>query len=202
MSSGPRRRLTHMIDLRPAAQRTIGLVASVAEGQLDGPTPCPGMCVGDLIDHIGVFAVRFVEAAHKNTGDRTSPPPPPDVANLEAGWRERIARDLLGLADAWGDPSAWTGATHAGGIRLPGEVVGLVALDELVVHGWDLAVATDQPYAPSAAEIEAARAFVASFDAPRDGQLFGPVVAVAADAPALDRLLGLTGRDPSWQPPG
>ena len=190
-----------MIDLRPAAQRTIGLVASVTEDQLDRPTPCPGMCVGDLIDHIGVFAVRFVEAARKDTGDRTSPPPPANVANLESGWRERIARDLLGLADAWRDPSARAGMTYAGGIRLPGEVVGLVALDELVVHGWDLAVATDQPYAPPAAEIEAARGFVASIDAPRDGRLFGPVVAVAADATSLDRLLGLAGRDPAWHPP-
>jgi uncharacterized protein (TIGR03086 family) len=87
-------------------------------------------------------------------------------------------------------------------MEMPAEVVGLVALDELVVHGWDIAVATAQPYDPSTQEIEASMAFVASFDAPRDGALFGPIVSVADDAPQLDRLLGLTGRDPSWQPPG
>ena len=28
--------------------------------------------------------------------------------------------------------------------------------------------------------------------------LYGPEVAVPADAPTLDRILGLTGRDPAW----
>lgn len=190
-----------MIDLHPAAQRTIDLVTSVADDQLDLATPCPEMCVGDLIDHLGVFAVRFAASARKDTGDRASPPPAPDAANLEAGWRERMARDLLALAVAWSDPSAWEGTTYAGGIEMPAAVVGLVAIDELVVHGWDVAVATGQRYAPPAAEVDAAMGFVASFDAPRDGGLFGPVVAVVEDAPLLDRLLGLAGRDPAWQPP-
>ena len=104
------------------------------------------------------------------------------------------------LGDAWRDPLAWEGSTFAGGFEMPGEVVGLVALDELVVHGWDIAVATGQSYDPPALEIEAAMAFVTSFEAPRDGRLFGPIVPFLDDATALDRLLGLTGRDPFWQP--
>lgn len=32
----------------------------------------------------------------------------------------------------------------------------------------------------------------------REMGLYGPKVAVPADAPALDRILGLTGRDPAW----
>ena len=191
-----------MIDLHSAAQRTASLVISIADEQLDLPTPCPDTGVGDLIDHLGVFAVHFLAAARKESGDRTSPPPPPSRANLEPDWRDRISRDLLALADAWRDPQAWEGSTYAGGMEMPAEVVGLVALDELVVHGWDIAVATAQPYAPAAQEIEAAMAFVTSFDAPRDGTLFGPIVPVADDATPLDRLLGLTGRDPSWQPSG
>jgi hypothetical protein len=105
------------------------------------------------------------------------------------------------LADAWQDPQAWEGSTRAGGIEMPAAVVGLVALDELIVHGWDIAVATGQTYEPPSREIAAATAFVTSFDAPRDGTLFGPVVPVADDATQLDRLLGQTGRDPSWQRP-
>jgi uncharacterized protein (TIGR03086 family) len=85
---------------------------------------------------------------------------------------------------------------------MPAAMVGLVALDELVVHGWDIAVATRQPHRPPEHEIEAAMALVTSFDAPRGGTLLGPIVPVPPDASSLDRLLGLTGRDPSWQPPG
>ena len=190
-----------MIDLHPAVERTIAVVTSVADQQLAVPTPCPDVCVGDLIDHLGVFAVRFAAAARKETEGRTSPAPPPSSSNLETGWRERIARDLLALAEAWRAPQAWDGSTRAGGIEMPAEVVGLVALDELVVHGWDIAVATGQPYEPPGDEIESAMGFVTSFDAPRNGTLFGPVVPVADDASELDRLLGLTGRDPSWQRP-
>ena len=191
-----------MIDLHPAAQRTISLVTSLDDEQLDLPTPCPEARVGDLIDHLGVFAVTFLAAARKDSEGRTSPPPPPSRANLEPDWRDRISRDLLALADAWRDPQAWEGSTYAGGTEMPAEVVGLVALDELVVHGWDIAVATTQPYEPASPEIEAAMTFVKSFDAPRDGGLFGPIVPVADDATQLDQLLGLTGRDPSWQPSG
>jgi hypothetical protein len=36
-------------------------------------------------------------------------------------------------------------------------------------------------------------------DAPRP-PIFGPVVAVPDDASAMDRFVGLTGRDPEWQP--
>jgi hypothetical protein len=34
-------------------------------------------------------------------------------------------------------------------------------------------------------------------EAAREG-LFGPLVNVPDDAPLLDRVLGLTGRDPNW----
>jgi len=190
-----------MIDLHPAAQRTIGVVVSATDDQLALPTACPDATVGDLIDHVGVFATRFAAAARKDSEGRTSPPPPPNGANLEAGWRDRLSHDLVALADAWNDPQAWEGSTVAGGIEMPAEVVGVVALDELVVHGWDIAVATGQAYDPPNHEIEAAMAFVASFEAPRDGTLFGPIVPVRDDATPLERLLGLTGRDPAWRPP-
>ena len=187
-----------MIDISDAMNRLVSLLGSVSEDQFDLPTPCADARLGDLVDHIGTFATGFTAVAHKEGRGR---PHPPSAGNLEAGWRDRITRDLRTCADVWQQPEAWEGMTVAGGIELPGAVAGLVVLDELVVHGWDIAVSTGQPYEPSVSDIEAASSFVESFDAPRDGNLFGPVVPVPDSAAPLDRLLGLTGRDPSWQPP-
>lgn len=190
-----------MIDLRPAAHRTAALLAQVDDPKLALPTPCGPASVGDLVDHLGMFASNFTAVAGKELDESTSVPPPAfDVGNLAAGWRQRLAADLDALADAWSAEEAWEGSTWVGGMHLPAEVAGVIALDELIVHGWDLAVATAQPYDPSQAEVDAATAFVLAFDAPRDGRLFGPMVDVATSAPALDRLIGLTGRDPGWQP--
>jgi uncharacterized protein (TIGR03086 family) len=87
---------------------------------------------------------------------------------------------------------------------MPAEQAGLVTLDELVIHGWDVAVASGQRYDVDDADVEATWRFVEQFSGPgtedqREG-LFGPEVAVAPDAPRFDRLLGMTGRDPSWRP--
>jgi uncharacterized protein (TIGR03086 family) len=187
-----------MIDIGPAADRMTNLLASVSEDQFEQPTPCPDIRLGDLVDHVGGLTTGFIAVARKTTSG-TEAPRRPDAANLEAGWRDRLTRDLATLAEAWRDPAAWEGMTSAAGVPLPGPVAGLVALDELLVHGWDIAVAIGRPYEPSVEEVEAATSFVAAFDAPRDGNLFGPVVPVPDDASALDHLLGLTGRDPNWR---
>jgi uncharacterized protein (TIGR03086 family) len=189
-----------MIDIGPAADRMTNLLANVSEDDFDRPTPCPDASVGDLVDHVGSFTKGFTAVARKAT-DGSEAPPKADAANLEAGWRDRLTRELATLAEAWRDPAAWEGMTSAAGVPLPAPVAGLVALDELVVHGWDIAVAMGRPYEPSAEEVQAAMSFVSAFDAPRDGNLFGPVVPVPDDAPVLDRLLGLTGRDPKWRSP-
>ncbi|WP_107074580.1 hypothetical protein [Micromonospora sp. MH33] len=73
-------------------------------------------------------------------------------------------------------------------------------LNELVVHGWDLASATGQPYAVDHQTAEAVHRLV-SQQASSAGTpgLFGPSMTLPADAPLLDRVLGLTGRDPGWK---
>jgi uncharacterized protein (TIGR03086 family) len=91
--------------------------------------------------------------------------------------------------------------TAAGGVDLPGEVAGVVALDELVIHGWDLARATDQPAEYDGPELEAVYGMVQQFRSSGIEGLFGPPVPVADDAALLDRIVGLAGRDPGWEPP-
>ena len=192
------------VDLEPAARRMGDLVSGVPDDLLDAPTPCPEYTLGDLVEHVGGAASAFTGAAAKDTGDATSQGPSGDAFRLGDDWRTRIPRDLAALAEAWRDPAAWTGMTKAGGVDLPGEVAGLVALDELVIHGWDVARATGQAYEVDAGSLEAVHGFVAQFSEPgmeeaRAG-LFGPVVEVPEDAPLLDRVIGLTGRDPGWSP--
>lgn len=193
-----------MLDLQPAARRMADLVSGLPDSALGGPTPCPEYTVGDLVDHVGGMAVAFTAAAVKAGGAAGAAGPSGDASRLGDGWRDRIAGQLAELGRAWREPAAWTGETEAGGLRLPGEVAGLVALDELVVHGWDLARATGRPYAVDSASLEAVHTFVEGFAGPDAGParagLFGPAVPVPADAPLLDRVIGLTGRDPGWSP--
>ncbi|MFD0803253.1 TIGR03086 family protein, partial [Streptomonospora algeriensis] len=98
----------------------------------------------------------------------------------------------------------WQGATAAGGVELSGEAAGTDALNDLLLHGWDLARATDQAYIGDPASVEASYAFVSEIpadDANARQGLFGPVVPVPEEAPLLDKVLGLSGRHPDWTPP-
>jgi Mycothiol maleylpyruvate isomerase N-terminal domain len=61
--------------------------------------------------------------------------PSGDASRLTDEWRRRIPADLANLAAAWTQPEAWTGMARAGGVDLAGEIAGVVALDELVIHG-------------------------------------------------------------------
>ncbi|MGW0041980.1 TIGR03086 family metal-binding protein [Rhodococcus sp. NPDC003348] len=188
-----------MLDLRPATHAVAGIVRGVRDDQLSAPTPCREYTVADLLDHIDGLALAFTLAARKQPlevgpsgrGDR-----------LPDDWRDHIATRLDELAQAWRDEAAWSGNTRAGGVDLTGGEAGRVAMNEVVVHGWDVARATGQSYLVDDASVNGARDFVAQFSGPgteeaRSG-LFGPEVAAPADATPLERLIALTGRDPRW----
>ena len=135
-----------MVELGPAAQRMSDLIEGVPDRMLGEPTPCDEYTLGDLLDHVQSFARAFTAAARKDTAGMTAGRAPGDASRLGDDWRARIPRDLDALAESWRDPGAWTGMTKAGGIDLPGELAGLIALDELVVHGWDVARASGQDF--------------------------------------------------------
>lgn len=192
-------------DLHPAALRMAALVRNVGDDQLDHPTPCPKYTLGDLIDHVGGLTLAFTGAAHKDVAGAGSQGPSADASRLGSDWRERIPSHLDTLAEAWDDPEASQGMTRAGGVDLPGEAAAVVALDELVVHGWDVARASGQAYDVDQPTLDVVYGFVEQFSGPgheaeRQG-LFGPEVEVAADATQLDRLIAMSGRDPNWSPP-
>ncbi|WP_422771694.1 TIGR03086 family metal-binding protein [Plantactinospora sp. WMMC1484] len=193
-----------MLDLGPAAQEVIRLLDGVTDDQLSHPTPSTDTSVAALLDHLMGLSLAFTWAARKSDGDGSGPPEA-SADNLDPAWRSLLPRRLTELVEAWRAPDAWTGMASAGGATLPAESMGVVALDELVLHGWDLAKATGQPFHCDPASTEAVLAFTAESARPeqaagREG-LFGPVVPVPADAPPFDRALGFSGRDPHWTPP-
>jgi len=191
-----------IIDLGPQTRVVARLVEGVTDEQLREVTPCPGTAVRNMLGHLLGLSVAFRDAARKDLGVMTDTAPDAGASDIGPGWREDFPKVLDGLAEAWRDPAAWTGMTRAGGIDLPGAVAAAVVADELVIHGWDLAVATGQPYEPDAVALQSSYGFLlaATQDPSRGGGIFGPVVPVAAEAPLLERALGLSGRDPGWKP--
>ena len=195
--------MPRILDLDPPARQVRTLLDGISDDDLAARTPCEEYVVGDLLDHMMGLTLAFREAATKSTGGANQAGPArPSAANLDPEWRSILPGRLEELVAAWRDPAAWEGTTAAGGATLPADVMGMVAVDELVLHGWDLARGTGQPFACDPESTQACFEFTTMSSAPgeeagREG-LFGPVVEVPADAPLLDRALGLSGRDPNW----
>ncbi len=191
-----------MLDLHPATDAVKDLLGGIRDDQLSRPSPCTEASLDDLIDHLDGLAMAFTAAAAKTPVDGGNRGPSADASRVGADWRERVPERLAALAVAWSDPAAWTGMTQAGGQDLPGEVAGIVALKEVVVHGWDVAVASGQGFTCPQDLVAAAAGFVRS-SVSQNPQgtpgLFGPPVPVADEAPPLVRLIALTGRDPAWR---
>jgi len=194
-----------IVDLEPATRQLADLITRTREDDLGRPTPCPAYALGDLIDHVGGLALAFTAAARKDRGPLTGAQPSGDATRLPADWRTRIPRDLATLAEAWREPESWAGMTRIAGMDAPAAMVGQTVVDELAVHGWDVARALGRPYTADPDVLTAARAFLEQFaspDAPAGPDVtFGPSRPVDRDAPPLDQVLALAGRDPAWTPP-
>jgi uncharacterized protein (TIGR03086 family) len=188
---------THMIDMTAACQRTADVLVNVTDDQLDGPTPCEKLSLRDLVGHVGGLALAFTAAARKDFGPLTDTPPV-EGAPLDEDWRTAYPQRLAELAAAWREPAAWEGMSRAGGVDFPGDVGGIIAMTEVVIHGWDVAAATGQDYDVEPVTLEAVLPHVTASaeEGPVEG-LFGPAVHVADDAPLLDRVIALSGRDPA-----
>lgn len=195
------------LDLRPATQEVTRLLDGVRPAHLAGPTPCPGYSVAALLDHLMALTRAFTLAAGKSDSAELAAESPPGQAtagHLDPSWRIALPQRLEALAAAWRDPSAWQGEAEVAGVPLSGEAAGLVALDEVVLHGWDLAQSTGQTLHPDAAHVDAVLSFAEMTAQPDQAQLreglFGPVLPIAAEASQWNRALSFAGRDPAWAP--
>ncbi|MFE6761461.1 TIGR03086 family metal-binding protein [Streptomyces sp. NPDC057689] len=194
---------TQPLDLEPAARRITAQLDAVDDTALGAATPCPGVTVGALLAHVEGLAVAFRDAARKDLGATTDSAPSVESGVLEPGWRTTLPAALDEMVAAWRSPDAWEGMTRAGSVDLPGQVAGMVALNELVLHGWDLAKATGQPFDAEDAHLRSSLALLAELgENPPATSPFGPPVPVPEDAPLLDRAAARGGRRPDWRPAG
>jgi uncharacterized protein (TIGR03086 family) len=178
-------------DLEPVIGRVTG-------EQLHDPTPCTELDVGQLRTHIlgwlTTFAAGFADPGGQAPLDRlegyTVPADPgAEVRSASAAMAAALHGGAAGRPLRLGDSA------------MPGDMALSMILWEYQVHGWDLARATRQPWSPPAAAAEESLEFAPGMLTPDyqgDGKAFAPRVPVPATAPALDRLLGLSGRDPGW----
>ncbi|HEU5152943.1 MAG TPA: TIGR03086 family metal-binding protein [Iamia sp.] len=181
----------------PAAETFTSIVEGIDDDQLAGPTPCPDYDVAGLIGHLLHYGPSLVGAGTRE------PAPPGEARPADpATWRADLLAQTDRLATAWSRPEAWEGETRmVGPDPMPASMIGGIALAELVVHGWDLARATGQaPTWPADLLDHVHQQLVGMAEMGRQMGAFGPEVAVPADAPTLDRLLGVAGRDPAWTP--
>ena len=172
------------------------IIAGVRPSQLGEPTPCADFDVRALLGHM-VGVLHRVAAVARSEDPRNLAFVVGGVG--DKGWTEAWVTAARDVQDAWSDASILARELQLPWTTMTGEQVMGIYTSEIVVHTWDLARATGQQARWDAVVVQA------SYDAlhehlgaePRGGEIpFGPVVAVPADAPLVDRLLGWAGRQP------
>ncbi|ONI73478.1 TIGR03086 family protein [Actinosynnema sp. ALI-1.44] len=175
----------------------IDVVNGIKPDQLGAATPCSDYDVRKLLNHLLYWGPSLEGAARKEL----VPPPvtPEDETDIPDDWQDKLVSNLEKLTASWSEPDAWDGTTHMGGpTELPAALVGGMVTGEVLIHGTDLARATGQRLEFDADLLDYVHhELVANVEWGRDMGVYGPEVPVPADAPLLDRILGLTGRDPN-----
>ena len=168
------------------------VLAGVAPGRWDAPSPCESWSAADVAGHV-IGDLRAVEAyaTGRNEADSAVDPRTAAGDNPLAAWRAARADMMAALSPAAlarPVPLPWGGQMPLGEFLERNSV-------EILVHTWDLAQATgqavrlDQGLVRDA--LEPARQFAPAL---RESDLVGPECAVAEDADDLTRLLAIFGR--------
>jgi uncharacterized protein (TIGR03086 family) len=187
-------------EMTAAAEAAARVVDAVRPEQLAAATPCGDWNVRELLNHLILWTSHSLERrAHgESVAPELTETDFAGSASFAADYRAQLARAL----DAWSDPAVWERELPVMGAATPAADVAALMIAELVLHGWDLAVATGQRYA---VDEEAAAAALVAIEANaelfRQYKGFAEPVPVSPGAAVLDRALALSGRDPRWQAP-
>jgi uncharacterized protein (TIGR03086 family) len=93
-----------VIDLNPACEAMIEVLAGVADDHLTSPSPCTEYMVGDLIDHVDLVAQGATALALGS-----SELPDTGYSHLEPDWRDTVTQHVRAVGKAWDDPAVWEG---------------------------------------------------------------------------------------------
>jgi uncharacterized protein (TIGR03086 family) len=156
------------------------------------PTPCGEWDAAALVEHVIGFHEFLLLAP---LGVRAHRPRAGSLARWLAS--ERAIHSVLDDPDALDRPTSY----FDGATRRPAELLPALA-DDTLVHTWDLARAVGRPDRLDAGACDRAYANARRRVTDAVGsELYAPPVAVSAEAPVQERLLGLLGRDPRWGAP-
>jgi uncharacterized protein (TIGR03086 family) len=166
------------------------VAGSIREDQLGGDTPCTEFTVDDVLSHMTVLASGFAPMFRGED--------PPDAAASAAGVdsRKRFEEAMTDLLDAVQSPGALDRTIQTPNGAMPGRVFArLVALDGLI-HGWDLATATQQDWKPPERVVAEVDTFARQAISPdmRAGAAFGAERTAPEGADTLTQLVAFTGR--------
>ena len=188
--------------LRGAAAPVHDLLTHVTAERLAAPTPCSEFDVRALLHHLLTWgpvleASARKAAARKDGARKDGAAPAEPTSDDPAAAYDALLRRIVA---AWSDPDAWEGTTTMGGPDpLPSPLVGGMVVSEIVVHGWDLGRALGErpSWEPAVLDFVLGEV-IATADLGRGMGIYADAVPVPETAPVLDRLLGVTGRDPHW----
>ena len=166
-----------------ASAWTLSKVAG-AQDKLDHPTPCDDWDVRTLLNHMLDTQRYFVASARGEEASLPNPNPPALLGADPLAAFERARDETIRV---FGEP---------GVIEKTGPSLGIASSDQLL-HGWDLAKATEQDTEMPAGLPEIAFDLVhGAFTEEQRKGIFKPEIAVPADASVQDRFLAYTGRQP------
>ena len=180
-----------------AAETARAVTGAAKTAPLDTKTPCPDWDLRTLLNHTILWTAYSAERrAH---GESVAEDLMSKDFTAEPGYAEAYQAQIAKAVHAWSDPEAWAGDRSVMGGAMPAADIAAMLIMEMVLHGWDVAKAAGQDYHCSGELAQAVLQTVqAQGDMFRRYQGFAAIVPVPDDAPAFDRALGLSGRNPSW----
>jgi uncharacterized protein (TIGR03086 family) len=180
-----------LADMDSAIAGAQAIIAGIRDEQWTAPTPCTGVDVRALVNHLVTGNLHFAALVNG------TPRPDGEADHLGADPMTAFGRAAADLRAALRRPGALAGMYRLPAGTVPGAALVQIRIVEHLGHGWDLARATGQqagfPADVAERAIAAARQQLATRPQGQ-GSPFAEEVPVPADAPAIDRLAGLLGR--------